>query len=692
MPQSSTGSGRAAGSGSSALSPQGALLLAAWFGLMAGYVELAGILLKRDVLHASVYYKQGWFFPWAVPLADLVILMIPGALVAGLNRLRPGTVSVRLAAWLLATLGLWGALLNLPLKGAASLVLALGLGRWIGGAAAAPCPRRRRWGRRSLVGLVGALGIIAAASIGRHVLAESRAFARLPAPRPGSPNVLLIVLDTVRARSLSLYGYARLTTPQLTRWARRGVRFDRAVAPACWTFPTHCSLFTGRWPFELDAHWQLVLNTAHPTIAEFLAARGYLTAGFVANTSYCSAESGLGRGFARYDDYRLSPRTILGTTALGRWIVGNVLSDRDFYGRKWDLYQSRDARGINRAFLDWLDRRGGRDRPFFAFLNYLDAHEPYLVPGEHKARFGAAPGSRRDYEMLLNYWDRDKTHISPHDVALARDGYDDCIAFLDGQVGALLDELDRRGALEKTVVIITSDHGEEFGERGVFDHGYSLYLDAVHVPLVILAPTAPAGRIVAEPVSLRDVPATVVDLLGLAADSPFPGRSLASRWRTPPGAAPPRTSPAISEGDFLTIGLDPRRGPGPSQRGYTMSQVASGWHYFRDSTGAEGLYDLTADPAESRNLEAAAASRAAIVAFRHSILRLITEAAAALGQEPQYLRRYRVLLRALTPAAPPSEAKAGQPEPPTDEPERGHSSITLTAGQSGERLRCRPAR
>jgi arylsulfatase A-like enzyme len=341
-----------------------------------------------------------------------------------------------------------------------------------------------------------------------------------------------------------------------------------------------------------------------------------------------------------------------------------VLSYRDFYGQKWVLYQSRDARGINHAFLDWLSGRRGGGRPFFAFLNYLDAHEPYLVPGEHTARFGTAPGSRWEHEMLLNYWDRDKTQISPRDVALARDGYDDCIAYLDGRVGALLDELDRRAALEETVVIITSDHGEEFGERGVFDHGYSLYLDAVHVPLVILAPTAPAGRAVAEPVSLRDVPATVLDLLGLSADSPFPGRSLAAHWRTPPGAAPPRTTPAISEGDFLTIGLDPRRGPGPSQRGYTMSQVASGWHYFRDSNGAEGLYDLAADPAESHNLEAAAASHAAIVAFRRSILHLITEAAATLGAEPDYLRRYRVLLRALTPAS--EAAKPDQSRQPTE--------------------------
>src|SRR5262249_28657657 len=380
-------------------------------------------------------------------------------------------------------------------------------GGWIG---SGDQPRRDPRAGLSAGGGAGAGGVGAAGAIGRHVLAEARALARLPAPPAEAPNVLFIVLDTVRARSLSLYGYARDTTPELSRWARRGIRFDRAAAPACWTFPSHCSFFTGRWPFELNAHWQLVLNTPHPTLAEFLAARGYATAGLVANTSYCSAESGMSRGFAHYEDYPLSPLTILGSTEIGRWVSRNVLSYGDYYGQKWILFQSRDADGINRAFLDWMSGRRGDQRPFFAFLNYMDAHEPFVVPVEHTPRFGQRPGSRRDYEMLLGYWDRDKTQISPPDVSLARDGYDDFIAFPDPRVGALLDDLDRRGVLEKTVVIITSDHGEEFGERGIFDHGYSLYLDAVHVPLVILAPGAPAGRVVAEPVSLRDLPATII--------------------------------------------------------------------------------------------------------------------------------------------------------------------------------------
>ena len=273
------------------------------------------------------------------------------------------------------------------------------------------------------------------------------------------------------------------------------MKFDWALAPSSWTFPSHCTLFTGRWPYQLNSHRHLVLDTPDPTLAEFLGARGYLTAGFAANTSYCSYESGLNRGFAHYEDYILSPLTILATTAPGRWItmnvLMNVLSPDDFYGRRWLQFRSPDARGINRAFLDWLSGQQRGDRPFFAFLNYMDAHEPFLAPRGHDARFGIQPETRGEYEMLLHNWDIDKTHFGPRDVALNRDGYDDCIAYLDQQIGAMLDELERRGVLENTIVIITSDHGEEFGEHNVFNHGYSLYLYETHVPLIIISGAVP---------------------------------------------------------------------------------------------------------------------------------------------------------------------------------------------------------
>ena len=145
-----------------------------------------------------------------------------------------------------------------------------------------------------------------------------------PFPPADSPNVLLIVLDTVRADHLSLYGYRRATSPTLARLAKRGIRFDEARATAPWTLPSHASMFTGRWPHELEVRWLAPLRWNFPTLAEYLGSQGYATAGFVANTLYCSYDTGLDRGFTHYEDYildleRLSPlRTAL------------------LFGRAWD--------------------------------------------------------------------------------------------------------------------------------------------------------------------------------------------------------------------------------------------------------------------------------------------------------------------------------------------------------------------
>jgi arylsulfatase A-like enzyme len=453
-------------------------------------------------------------------------------------------------------------------------------------------------------------------------------------------------MDTVRAGSLGLYGYPRDTTPNLARWAAKGVRFDRAVAAAPWTFPSHCCFLTGQWPSRLEAHWLPALHPSYPTLAEYLRARGYLTAGFVANTYWCSYESRMDRGFAHYEDYPLTPRTVLASTVPGRWLVEQARAPWDYYGVKWVRAQSRDARGINRDFLAWLDRRPGQGgRPFFAFLNYLDAHEPFVPPRSQGPWFGLHPRSGRDYRMLLDYWDREKQGIPARDVRLALDSYDACIAALDREVGALLDDLAGRGLLRDTLVILTSDHGEEFGEHGVFNHGFSLYAPEVHVPLVILPPGGAArpGLAVAEPVSLRDLPATVVGVAGLAAGSPFPGRSLADLWQADPGRARPPGSPALSEVDIPAV-FDPRRGRGPKQREFTVSLVADDRHYIVDVRGAEELFDLKADPGEQRDLT----NDPALNSLRTSLLRTLTGDPVNVGVAGRYLARLRSLLESLT--------------------------------------------
>jgi arylsulfatase A-like enzyme len=324
------------------------------------------------------------------------------------------------------------------------------------------------------------------------------------------------------------------------------------------------------------------------------------------------------------------------------------LGPGDYYGLKWTLLQSRGARAINRAFLDWIPREGPGGRPFFAFLNYMDAHEPFLIPGDSGPRFGASPETARDFTMLVDYWELDKTKLGARDVALARDSYDDCIAFLDREVGSLLDELERRGVLRDTVVLITSDHGEEFGEHGVFNHGYSLYQQEVHVPLLVLSPMTAAlpDRVVSEAVSLRDLPATVGDLLGLSTGSPFPGASLASLWQEAPGTGRPAVSPALSEVSVTPV-LDPRRGRGPTQRGYAMSMVAGGHHLIRDSFGTESLFDLDADPKELRDIKFSAQSLAVMGRLRASIHKVLTSDPARIGISVLYLERYTKALETL---------------------------------------------
>ena len=626
------------------------LVLAGWFGLLGGLLDLAMIFARKDWLHATHYHEQGRHFVWTVPLAHLGLLIAAGLLIAIIVRLRPGLISIRSAAFILATMALWGPLLRAPIHGLAGLVVAIGaarlLSRWISSHPAGFL----RFATASLAVLMVILASTTVISLRSESRAETRARASLPVPPTDAPNVLLLVMDTVRAESLALHGYNRNTTPQLMRWAKKGVKFDWALSAAPWTFPSHSSFLTGQWPSTLDAHWNPVLDSSFPTLAEFLALKGYVTGGFAANTFWCSYESRLDRGFVHYEDYPLTPATILGSTMPGRWLLENLRDSRDYYASKWIRSQSRDAAGINRAFLDWIAGERSSGRPFFAFLNYLDAHEPFLPPRDAEAHFGLRPESVAEHRMLLDYWDRDKLALTPREVELARDAYDDCIAALDRQVGALLEELDRRAMLGRTLVIVTSDHGEAFGEHGVFNHGFSLYANEVHVPLLIFWPGAPAGRTMTEPVSLRDIPATVVDLLGLAAGSPFPGVSLARAWRPRSSNVDAGVSTALSEVD-IPMEIIPQRGRGANQRGFAMSLVGEGMHYVLDSRGTEELYDLATDGHESKDLRNEAARAPALERFRNALGEILQNnpAIRGAGTASLMLKQLRSLIGAMAP-------------------------------------------
>ena len=231
---------------------------------------------------------------------------------------------------------------------------------------------------------------------------QSRSGAR-PLPSPASPNLLLVVLDTVAATHLNLHGYGRATSTTLLEFAERGICFNSARATSSWTLPSHATIFTGRWMHELSVGWLNPLDKSHSTLAEFLSTKGYATAGFVANTVYCARDSGLSRGFNYYQDYifpgltvfKLAiviKRTLAGLKSFIELIEdhGELAPVRRYLEKLWALFTSdrKGAAVLNREFLRWLARRTQPERPFFVFLNYADAHTPYQLPPQRMRRFG----------------------------------------------------------------------------------------------------------------------------------------------------------------------------------------------------------------------------------------------------------------------------------------------------------------
>ncbi len=597
------------------------LALAVWFGLFTGLVEVFYWALVRAV-GAVWYLRMSPDFVWMDPVADVALFAVPGLIFFALARRAPAFPWPRVALFAYSVLALikamllWGRLHEL-----AMLLLACGLAVQVSRQLDRRAARLWPWAVRSLPWMVYLVAGMAAARAATVWRAEWQAHRRLPPAPRGAPNVLLITLDTVRAKNLSLYGYGRHTSPQLERWASKGVTFDRALATAPWTLPSHASMFTGRYPDHLSTGWHTPLDNTYPTLAEVLASHGYATAGFVANRYYCGADSGLGRGFAHYDDYRLSPGELVNSSSLTRWVFGRkpVRGLLDYY----NLYGRKSAREVNEAFLRWESARG--DRPFFAFLNYFDAHDPYLPPPPFDRRFGPAltPEQRA---LMTDWWPCERLRLTKPQIDLAMRAYDSCLAGLDHQIGLLLDELQRRGVLENTLVIITSDHGEQFGEHDLLLHGNSLYRNLLHVPLVVLFPgRVPEGRRVAEFVSLRDLPATVLDLLRLEGKGWFPGRSLARFW---PGASGPH-GPA--ETPVLCAVFPGPAGPSghrcaPVACGSLAAVFLDGKYYIRNlRDGSEELYDFANDPQERRNLVHSAEWAAVVDRYRRALQRALAE-------------------------------------------------------------------
>ena len=564
------------------------------FGLFTGLIESGFWFFKRDVLGELIHLSQSVY--WMAPVAALGIVLVPGLFLSVLAR------RLRHPAWLAFSVTLVSYLgwLNVVflyqrIHFYACVLLTAGLAAATGRLFDYFGDGSRRVVRWAAPLLALGVALLAAGSEVGRLHRENRALAAGVSPERSRPNVLLIVLDTVRADALGMYGAAPSLSPALDRWSQRGVVFATATSTAPWTLPSHAGFFTSRLPHELTGDWSTPLDDANPTLAEWLGRHGYATAGFVANTRYCSVETGLARGFNRYEDFGYSAADFALSTAIGRRVLlGNVptrLGLVDWPGRK-------SAAEINASMLGWLSRRG--DRPFFAFVNYWDAHDPYVPQPPFDEHFAPTFEQRA---MLRNWWWIDKQKLTPEQVAFARAAYDDCVRSLDHHVGRLFDALAERGELDDTLVIVTSDHGEHFGEHGLFTHGNSLYQPVLHVPLVIAWPgRVPAATRVAGPVSLRDLPATVCELAGVGEGNPFLGSSLSRWWRAKAEHA--EVDAAIVSEIATPAKFPPDHGRSPVAGGALSSIIADGMKYIRSAAGAEELYDLNRDPQELEDLAA----------------------------------------------------------------------------------------
>jgi arylsulfatase A-like enzyme len=420
----------------------------------------------------------------------------------------------------------------------------------------------------------------------------------------------------VRADHLSCYGYARTTTPNLDRLARRGIRFEEVRAAAPWTLPSHASMFTGRLPHELVTAWLAPLEGDFPTLAEYLGSRGYQTAGFVANVAYCSYATGLDRGFTHYEDYILKnlagmrtagliERTFRAFTQLSAGSeLGPIGQARDAINRWFVADDRQSAAAINDRFLEWLSQQPtASGRPFFVFLNYLDAHAPYIPPTGSSHRFGLAARAPGEKEVVYHSWPQlDKTKLPQKMVALGRDSYDDCLGYIDDELGRLFAELERRGALERTLVIVTSDHGEAFGEHELFDHGKSLYRTEIRVPLVIVPPGRERGVVIHQTVGLQDLAATITELIGLSAGSPLAGKSLAHLWGEEHKAAALKPDSVVFSELASPNPINANSKLSPAARGPICSVAEGDFVYIRnEKDGTEELFNIRDDPRELSN-------------------------------------------------------------------------------------------
>jgi arylsulfatase A-like enzyme len=554
------------------------IVLALWLALVAGLIE-GGIRLVQAGVFGKII-RSGPEVIWMAPLADLLWIGVPCVFVLLAQAvLRKWDLRTFGALVLFSAASLCLVVMVPGLHKVAAAILALGIGWQLSSRLATSASFDRLIRRTMPVALLIPV-LIAGGVFASRWNYERRELARIPAASADHPNVLLIIWDTVREESISLYGYERETTPFLKVLASQGARFNSAFSTSPWTLASHGSIFSGRYPGELKAQLRTPLTDPFPRVAESFSAAGYATGGFIANDAYCTREYGLHRGFQHYEDYKISFGAIVHASQLGRLLMDEGIVRRmlNFY----DIPGRKSAHDVNDEFLGWLDAKGGR--PFFAFLNMLDAHQPYVPPEPFRARF-TRPGEW--------YWPTsirtEYKETTPELLRYSRDQYEASIAYQDSALADLIAELRKRKLLENTVVVVTSDHGEHFGEHKRVSHGSSLYPQLTHVPLVMRFPRRiPPNTVVANPVSLRDMPRTLLDLAGVADGARFPGATLARHWE--------RASDSSVAQATILAEMYSQEGKSP------YSVLDNGLLYTTWFYGKPELYNFNSDPRARVNL------------------------------------------------------------------------------------------
>lgn len=592
------------------------IALAMSFGLLTGMVE--GVLLfalhQFGWLTWRLYNRAIWYETlWIAPLVDLVLFIAVGLVIALAGYLFPRLPFKKVAWFAFAFLGLFDWLFIIlfgRISFIAMLVLAAGLSVQVFNYLSKREHSIVLAVRRLLPWFAGLVAVLFVTIQGGGWIHEKVSAANLPASPGNAPNILVIVVDTLRADHVSSYGYERDTSPFIDSLAQEGIRFENAISASSWTQPSHASMLTGRYSYDHHAETQPLDNT-YPTIGEVLQKNGYRTGAFSGNTLFFTRRQGFGRGFLHFEDDYLS----VSDAFLNSSVYGFLF---DFYGlRKVLNYEGvptrRFAADINRSALKWIDRDPAK--PFFVFINYFDVHDPYTPPEPYRGKYASIPNPGG---LINGFMERYHPELTAEQLQSEIDAYDGSISYVDDQLKDLIAQLNRRGLLENTILIVTADHGESLGEHGLLQHSASLYLQEIHVPLIVWGRGLPANTVIDTPVSTTGLPSTILSLVG-APDDPFPGPSLAPLIFSE--NAPENWPDPIAEVAQFSGAAEQN----PSTHGEMKSVVGPQLQYIIHEKFGEELYDWRSDPEETINLVNEPASQTMLQVFRQYLQKLVGE-------------------------------------------------------------------